>query len=676
MNKKLLLTLAAGLLTLAACSVNPPSSSATTSSGTSTSSSAATSSEPSVTTSDATVTTSDATVSSSSQEAPTVYDGGIVDLEVGVDADIEGVVAQILKKGFTLADGKGAVYVYGEDSAKKVKVGDQVNVTGEVQNYYGVYEIAKPSVTVKENPTRGLADIVKTETELTEEMVGTFFNEVKASAGEGKDPYAVTKNVPYKLTGVTAVANGSNGGAFKLGESKLLCPHYYVPANNRSEEGKAVETIDEGVKYDVKFYLAGTNSSQNVDIHIYDVKAYYETVESVTLDVDKVVVEPDATAPVVATVNPAGANPNVEWTIADTTIATVNNKGVVKGVAVGETTLTVKSVADSSKTVTIPVIVKAASETVLTKKLDITSFNEGVYAGEDFVLENVDATTHASYNEFDLPKKDGNTVASITTGQAIKGIKEVVLDIYGSHNDLKVYAGEKELTNPVKGDTEAGQQGKSFTYTYSADYVDQVKIVNPSTSYGASLFSVTVKYVPDHEPGGDVDPSGDDFNALVSYDFSGIKDGAEVTADVTNEAGEVTLKKYGGFIDNSDILPFIQEDTQVTGENKLAAVTAIAKAYFAQAEQGPKVKGIKLGSSSGEGSIKLTFQENVTYSKIQLTVYRWSDSKLAKITVNGTEKQLTTNDNPGTLLFEFAQPAAEITISSSIYSVFTKIALA
>ena len=657
MNKKLLLTLAAGLLTLAACSVNPTSSPAASSSETSASSASA-------------------PAGSSSSEAPAVYDGGIVDLEVGVDADIEGVVAQVLSKGFTLADGKGAVYVYGEDSAKKVKVGDQVSVTGEVQNYYGVYEIAKSNVTVKENPTRGLADIVTTETELTEEMVGTFFTEVKAAAGEGKEPYAVTKNVPYKLTGITAVANGSYGGAFKLGESKLLCPHYYVPANNRSEEGKNVATIDAGVKYDVKFYLAGTNSSQNVDIHIYDVKAYYETVESVTLDVEKVEVEPDETAPVVATVNPAGANPNVEWTIADTTIATVNAKGVVKGVAVGETTLTAKSVADPTKTATIPVVVKAASETVLTKKLDVTSFNEeGTYVGEDFVLENIDGKTHATYNEFDLPKKDGDTVASITTGQAIKGIKEVVIDTYGKYNNLKVYAGDKELTNPVKGDTEAGEKDKSFTYTYSADYVDQIKIVNPST-YDVSLFSITVKYVPDHEPGGDVDPSGDDFDALVTYDFSGIKDGAEFTDDVKNDAGEVILKKYGGFIDNSNILPFIQEDTQVTGENKLAAVTAVSKAYFAQAGQGPAVKGIKLGSGSAAGSVKLTFQENVAYSKIQLTVYRWGAEKLADITVNGSKKSLTANDNPGVLLFEFAEPAAEITVSSSIYSVFTKIALA
>lgn len=349
MKKQLLMTLAAAaLLGLTACGGNGSSSSSASQSG---SQSQSTSQSQSASQSQST----------STSQAPAVFDGGIADLEVGVAADVDGVVAQVLTKGFTLADGKGAVYVYGEDSAKKVKVGDYVHVEGEVSNYYGVYEISKVTVTAKEG-NRGLDDIVGPEVEMTEAKVGELFAAIKACAGEGKTPYSVENQIPYKLTLATAVENGSHGGAFKIGDSKLLCPHYYVPANNRTEANRTTE-INAGGKYDVFFYVAGTNSSQNLDIHIYDVVAHYDAVESVAFAVEqKKEVTVGEKLALSASVLPASADQALTWSVTSgETFASVDQDGKVSGLKAGEAVIRATSAAATDKYAEITVTVKEAT---------------------------------------------------------------------------------------------------------------------------------------------------------------------------------------------------------------------------------------------------------------------------------------------------------------------------
>lgn len=361
MKKTILLTLAAAMLGLAACGGQ--------SSPAASSSSQASTSHPTGLSTDSS--------SQATSEAPKVFDGDISALEVGVAADVDGVIAQKLTKGFTLADGKGAVYVY---QTTDLPVGTHVHVEGSTEKYYGVYEISKATVTKKEGGTRGLDDIVKDETVLTEAMVGTFFEEVTAAKAEGQDPYPVTKNIPYKLTGVTAVANGSYGGAFQLGQSKLLCPHYYVAANNRTEANRVYESVYAGVSYDVSFYLMGTNSSNNIDIHIYDLKANYAAVESVNL-VETAEVEVGSTLKLNASVLPAGADQALEWSTSDAETATVDN-GTIAGLKEGTVTITAKSVADPTKSASCAVTVKAA--TIEYESIGALSFNKD----ENVVIDN------------------------------------------------------------------------------------------------------------------------------------------------------------------------------------------------------------------------------------------------------------------------------------------------
>ena len=97
------------------------------------------------------------------------------------------------------------------------------------------------------------------------------------------------------------------------------------------------------------------------------VKAAPIKVTGVSLDQTMVTLEIDESATVKAIIAPENAtNKAVEWSIADTAVATVSN-GVVTGVAAGETELTVTT-ADGGHTATIPV-------KVVTEKIPVTGIN-------------------------------------------------------------------------------------------------------------------------------------------------------------------------------------------------------------------------------------------------------------------------------------------------------------
>ena len=90
------------------------------------------------------------------------------------------------------------------------------------------------------------------------------------------------------------------------------------------------------------------------------------SVTSVSLDTNSATVKISKTLTLVAIVSPANAtNKNVTWTSSNTSVATVNNSGVVTGVSAGTSVITVKTV-DGNKTATCTVSVSASSEETFT----------------------------------------------------------------------------------------------------------------------------------------------------------------------------------------------------------------------------------------------------------------------------------------------------------------------
>lgn len=90
-----------------------------------------------------------------------------------------------------------------------------------------------------------------------------------------------------------------------------------------------------------------------------------------------------------------GADQTVTWSSSDTTKATVDNAGVVTGVAAGTVTITATSTVDNSKTDTATITVTAPFFTLSSSKTD-DGFNNGDYIDRSF-LEDHSVSSHGVF---------------------------------------------------------------------------------------------------------------------------------------------------------------------------------------------------------------------------------------------------------------------------------------
>ena len=290
------------------------------------------------------------------ESEPEVYDGGVSDIEPGVDCAISGIVAQIGTKGWTIDDGKAAAYVYGAIDSS-FKVGDHVTVTGSVQGYYGLYEITKATVAKSDKPGPTLA----APTELTAAIVNEMLPNVIGKASSDAT-WAPTNSKRYKLTNVTAIDVAGypgftiDGIAEQDGVTPKLASYYYDASKNETAANVGTP-LYVGCKYDVSFYFTGTSAAKNVNLCIFDATSHFDPIESLTLDKTTADVEVGKTTKLSASVLPATADQTVTWSTSDAEVATVS-KGTVTGVKEGTATITATS---GDKTATCTITVKAAS---------------------------------------------------------------------------------------------------------------------------------------------------------------------------------------------------------------------------------------------------------------------------------------------------------------------------
>ncbi len=277
-----------------------------------------------------------------SSVTPVAYDGGISNVEVG-DVQVSGVVAQIGSKGWVLDDGKASVYVYGT-LASEFKVGDHVLVSATCEGYWGLYELKSATVTAA--PTAQAGPTLSAPTEITAADINGMWN-ITSTSSSGDASWSPTNSKRYKITGLTAEDVSGYAGWSIDGFEKKLVSYYYVPGNNVTEANRSTK-LYVGCKYDVSFYMIGTNSSKNVNMGIFDVTAHYDAVESVNVTGDANVAT-GASVSLTSTVLPSTADQGVVWSSSDDTKATVSSSGKVTGVAEGSVTITATSSADSSK---------------------------------------------------------------------------------------------------------------------------------------------------------------------------------------------------------------------------------------------------------------------------------------------------------------------------------------
>lgn len=173
---------------------------------------------------------------------------------------------------------------------------------------------------------------------------------------------------------------------------------------------------------------------------------------------------------------------------------------------------------------------------------------------------------------------------------------------------------------------------------------------------------VEVKFVADAPT-----PSDDQYVSETKFDVSG----AGATDYTANDG------LTGGLSQENLDKMFVTGDLNgvtVTGTNVVTAA-ACEKAYGAISTQGPKQFGLKLGSKSAEGSVTLTTSKDI--SKVVVSVYAWSATKLASIAVNeASAVKLEAADVNAAKTLEFTvTPSKSIKVSSTIYSVFQSIEL-
>ena len=103
----------------------------------------------------------------------------------------------------------------------------------------------------------------------------------------------------------------------------------------------------------------------------------------------------------------------------------------------------------------------------------------------------------------------------------------------------------------------------------------------------------------------------------------------------------------------------------------ITSISEMSKVYAGNASQGPQTTGLKLGTGSAAGSITFVLASAVT--EINLSVYAWSSSKLAVVTINGAQTTLAAADatTPRVINATFGTATDTITISFSMYAVAT-----
>ena len=259
-----------------------------------------------------------------------------------------------------------------------------VAVTGVSLNTNAVALEVDDSITLTATVAPANATNKGVEWSVADDAIATVKNGVVKAVAIGETTVTVTTvdggftasatiTVAEGIIKVTGVTLDKPGLELEIGDSDTLTATVAPDdATNKavswSSANDAIATVEDGV---VTAVAAGETT---VTVTTADgafkatanvvVKAAPIKVTGVSLDKTMVALEIDESTTVTATVAPENAtNKNVEWSVANTAIATVID-GVVTGVAAGETTLTVTTV-DGGHTATIPV-------KVVTEKVAVT----------------------------------------------------------------------------------------------------------------------------------------------------------------------------------------------------------------------------------------------------------------------------------------------------------------
>ena len=181
----------------------------------------------------------------------------------------------------------------------------------------------------------------------------------------------------------------------------------------------------------------------------------------------------------------SGKEATIAWAVdeAQTSIAKVENGKLVITATAEKTTITLKATFTYNNATSIKKYSVVAYDSPLGNPvLTVTPENFKTATGikMDKVVEN---TAHP--DEFTMSKQ-----GSYMTAYSTKDIKQITIEVYGSYDNLKVYAGASATGDAITSTSETISNGKKYTYQFAAG-VNQFYIENPS-DYAVQLFSLSV----------------------------------------------------------------------------------------------------------------------------------------------------------------------------------------
>ena len=181
----------------------------------------------------------------------------------------------------------------------------------------------------------------------------------------------------------------------------------------------------------------------------------------------------------------SGKEATIAWAVdeAQASIAKVENGKLVITATAEKTTITLKATFTYNNATSIKKYSVVAYDSPLGNPvLTVTPENFKTATGikMDKVVEN---TAHS--DEFTMSKQ-----GSYMTAYSTKDIKQITIEVYGSYDNLKVYAGGSANGDAIKSTSETISNGKKYTYQFAAG-VNQFYIENPS-DYAVQLFSLSV----------------------------------------------------------------------------------------------------------------------------------------------------------------------------------------
>lgn len=181
----------------------------------------------------------------------------------------------------------------------------------------------------------------------------------------------------------------------------------------------------------------------------------------------------------------SGKEATIAWAVdeAQASIAKVENGKLVITATAEKTTITLKATFTYNNATSIKKYSVVAYDSPLGNPvLTVTPENFKTATGikMDKVVEN---TAHP--DEFTMSKQ-----GSYMTAYSTKDIKQITIEVYGSYDNLKVYAGGLATGDAITSTSETISNGKKYTYQFAAG-VNQFYIENPS-DYAVQLFSLSV----------------------------------------------------------------------------------------------------------------------------------------------------------------------------------------